>query len=87
MLVEEESEKLEEKETPTPLKPDLKEYKPLLPFSSRLKSSKCEREYEDIMEIFRKVEVNIPLLYIIQHIPRYAKFLKNLCVSKKKNEI
>ena len=90
MLVEEESEKLEEKETPTLPKPILKEYKPLPPFSSRLKSAKHERDDEDIMEILHKVEVNIPLLDVIKHIPRYAKFLKILCVSKKKikfNEI
>nr|KAJ0200956.1 hypothetical protein LSAT_V11C600335540 [Lactuca sativa] len=85
--VEEESEKLEEKETPTLPKPILKEYKPLPPFPSRLKSTKRERDDEDIMEILHKVEVNIPLLDVIKHIPRYAKFLRILCVSKKKNEI
>ncbi|KAL7617721.1 hypothetical protein Lser_V15G04300 [Lactuca serriola] len=84
VLVEEESEKLEEKETPTLPKPILKEYKPLPPFPSRLKSTKHERADEDIMDIFRKVEVNIPLLDVIKHIPCYAKFLKELCVSKKK---
>nr|KAJ0204327.1 hypothetical protein LSAT_V11C500294860 [Lactuca sativa] len=57
VLVEEESEKLEEKETPTLPKPILKEYKPLPPFSSRLKSTKHERDDEDIMEILHKVEI------------------------------
>nr|KAJ0216266.1 hypothetical protein LSAT_V11C300150570 [Lactuca sativa] len=50
---------MEENETPTPVQPNLKEYKPLLPFPSRLKKSKCEREDEDIMEIFRNVEIFI----------------------------
>ncbi|XP_076954249.1 uncharacterized protein LOC143628580 [Bidens hawaiensis] len=36
------------------------------------------------METFRKVEVNIPLLDAIKQVPRYAKFLKELCTSKKK---
>ncbi|XP_023769799.1 uncharacterized protein LOC111918358 [Lactuca sativa] len=90
VLVEEESENLEEKETPTLPKPILKEYKPLPPLPSRLKSTKRERDDEYIMVILRKAKVNIPLLDIIQHIPHYAKFLKNLCKSKKKmkfNEI
>ena len=36
------------------------------------------------METFRKVEVNIPLLDAIKQIPRYAKFLKELCTNKRK---
>ncbi|XP_076943750.1 uncharacterized protein LOC143614111 [Bidens hawaiensis] len=36
------------------------------------------------METFRKVEVNIPLLDAIKQVPRHAKFLKELCTSKKK---
>ncbi|KAI3511713.1 hypothetical protein L1887_18870 [Cichorium endivia] len=60
------------------------------PFPSRLKNTKKEREEQEIMETFRKVEVNIPLLDAIKQVPRYAKFLKELCTSKKKlkgNEI
>jgi len=30
------------------------------------------------------VELNIPLLDAIKHIPRYAKFLKELCTHKRK---
>ena len=43
-----------------------------------------------MLEIFRKVEVNIPLLDSIRQVPMYAKFLKELCTSKEKlkdNEI
>ncbi|RDX83351.1 hypothetical protein CR513_35731, partial [Mucuna pruriens] len=34
--------------------------------------------------MFRKVEINIPLLDVIKQIPKYAKFLKELCVHKRK---
>ncbi|RDY10788.1 hypothetical protein CR513_04637, partial [Mucuna pruriens] len=34
--------------------------------------------------MFRKVEINIPLLDTIMQIPKYAKFLKELCVHKRK---
>ncbi|XP_065854963.1 uncharacterized protein [Euphorbia lathyris] len=54
------------------------------PFPSRLAKSKREKEERDIFETFRKVEVNIPLLDAIKQIPRYAKFLKELCVNKTK---
>ena len=39
---------------------------------------------KEILETFRKVEVNIPLLDAIKQIPRYAKFLKELCTHKRK---
>ncbi|RDX99940.1 Retrovirus-related Pol polyprotein, partial [Mucuna pruriens] len=34
--------------------------------------------------MFRKVEINIPLLHAIKQIPKYAKFLKELCIHKRK---
>ncbi|XP_027072003.1 uncharacterized protein [Coffea arabica] len=39
---------------------------------------------KEILEAFRKVAINIPLLDTIKQVPKYAKFLKNLCVKKKK---
>ena len=38
----------------------------------------------EILETFRKVEVNIPLLDAIKQIPIYAKFLKELCTHKRR---
>jgi hypothetical protein len=57
---------------------------PLLPFPSRFAKSKKEEQEKEIIEMFRKVEVNIPLLDAIKQVPRYAKFLKELCTSKRK---
>ncbi|XP_031282520.1 uncharacterized protein LOC116141123 [Pistacia vera] len=54
------------------------------PFSTRLTKSKKEEEEKEILETFRKVEVNIPLLDAIKQVPRYAKFLKELCTNKRK---
>ncbi|RDY05585.1 hypothetical protein CR513_10561, partial [Mucuna pruriens] len=34
--------------------------------------------------MFRKVEINIPLLDAIKQVPKYAKFLKELCIHKQK---
>ena len=33
------------------------------------------------MDTFRKVQVNIPFLDAIKQVPRYAKFLKELCTN------
>ncbi|XP_071916696.1 uncharacterized protein [Coffea arabica] len=54
------------------------------PFPSRLAKSKKQEQEQEILDTFRKVEVNIPLLDAIKQIPRYAKFLKELCTGKKK---
>ncbi|XP_040940671.1 uncharacterized protein [Gossypium hirsutum] len=54
------------------------------PFPGRLARDKKEKEEKEILETFRKVEVNIPLLDAIKQIPRYAKFLKELCTSKRR---
>jgi hypothetical protein len=35
-----------------------------------------------MMEVFKQVKINIPLLDAIQQVPAYAKFLKDLCTQK-----
>ncbi|CAN6700765.1 unnamed protein product [Malus baccata var. baccata] len=55
-----------------------------VPFPSRFKQTKKEEAEKDILETFRKVQVNIPLLDAIKQVPRYAKFLKELCTTKKR---
>ncbi|CAN6547132.1 unnamed protein product [Malus baccata var. baccata] len=55
-----------------------------VPFPSRFKQTKKEETEKDILETFRKVQVNIPLLDAIKQVPRYAKFLKELCTTKKR---
>ena len=54
------------------------------PFPSRFEKTKRENEEKEILDTFRNVQVNIPLLDVIKQIPRYAKFLKELCTNKKK---
>ncbi|CAN6695157.1 unnamed protein product [Malus baccata var. baccata] len=53
-----------------------------VPFPSRLTQAKNDEEEKDILETFRKVHVNIPLLDAIKQIPKYAKFLKKLCTTR-----
>ena len=35
-----------------------------------------------ILNTFKKVEINIPLLDAVRQIPKYAKFFKELCTHK-----
>jgi hypothetical protein len=54
---------------------------PLFPVSS-FRSKKKDKEKE-ILKVFKKVELNIPLLDAIKKISKYAKFLKELCTTKR----
>ncbi|XP_051148712.1 uncharacterized protein LOC127263641 [Andrographis paniculata] len=53
-------------------------------FPSRLAKPIKPKRDNEILEFFRKVELNIPLLDAIHQIPKYAKFLKELCTNKRK---
>ncbi|XP_023738317.1 uncharacterized protein LOC111886310 [Lactuca sativa] len=85
-IVVEEATKEEKKEDKTTeKKPFVTESKATpAPFPERLKSTKKEWEESEIMQMFQKVHINIPLLEDIKQVARYARFLKDLCVSKKK---
>ncbi|RDX73489.1 hypothetical protein CR513_46901, partial [Mucuna pruriens] len=56
---------------------------PLL-FRSRTISARKPDSDDELLKMFRKVEINIPLLNAIKQIPKYAKFLKELCVHKRR---
>ncbi|CAN6567584.1 unnamed protein product [Malus baccata var. baccata] len=55
-----------------------------VPFPSRFKQTKKEEAEKDILETFRKMQVNRPLLDAIKQVPRYAKFLKELCTTRRR---
>ncbi|CAN6554889.1 unnamed protein product [Malus baccata var. baccata] len=54
------------------------------PFPRKFMQSKKDESDNDILDTFRKVQVNIPLLDAIKQVPKYAKFLKELCTTRKR---
>ncbi|KAG8649366.1 hypothetical protein MANES_08G079611v8 [Manihot esculenta] len=54
------------------------------PFPKRFERIQKEKEEKEILETFRKVEINIPLLDAVKQISRYVKFLKELCTNRRK---
>jgi hypothetical protein len=61
-------------------------YTPKPPFPSRLAELKEEEQGKEILDTFKKVQVNIPLLDAVKQIPKYEKFLKELCTNKRKKK-
>ncbi|XP_074277677.1 uncharacterized protein LOC141601307 [Silene latifolia] len=60
---------------------------PEVPFPNALKRTHHFEHDKDIYEVFQKCEVNIPLLNLLKSIPKYAKFLKELCTIKRNNKL
>jgi hypothetical protein len=58
-------------------------FKNIPPFPVSSSRSKKKEKEEEILEVFKKVELNIPLLDAIKQILKYAKFLKELCTTKR----
>ena len=59
-------------------------YTSVVPFPQRLQKAKKEEQFSKFLEIFKKIEINIPFAEAINQIPNYAKFLKEILSKKKK---
>ena len=65
------------------LEEDEMKYRIPPPFPQALKGKKKETQQAGILKVLRQVKVNIPLLDLINQVPAYAKFLKDLCTIKR----
>ena len=59
-------------------------YTPAVPFPQRLQKAKKEEQFTKFLEIFKKIEINIPFAEAINQMPNYAKNLKEILSKKKK---
>jgi hypothetical protein len=59
-------------------------YVPKALYPKRLMEPKKSSKFDDIMEMFKHVQINIPFLDAIQQVPSYAKFSrgKRMCQRK-----
>ncbi|KAK2396375.1 hypothetical protein QL285_058032 [Trifolium repens] len=59
-------------------KPEIK-----LPFPQRLKKEKDEKNFGKFLEVFKKLQINIPFAEALEQMPTYAKFMKDI-ISRKR---
>ena len=59
-------------------------YTPSVPFPHRLQKSRTEEQFSKFLDIFKKIEINIPFAEVIIQMPPYAKFLKEILSKKRK---
>ncbi|XP_016168497.1 uncharacterized protein LOC107611044 [Arachis ipaensis] len=76
-----------EAQTPTPSsseeKEALKPYVPKAPYPQRLMKNAKDSQFSKFLEIFKKLQINIPFVEALEQMPLYAKFLKELMTKKK----
>ena len=58
-------------------------FKKILLFSLISFRPNKDNKKKEILEVFKKVEFNISLIDVIKQIPKYTKFLKELCTTKR----
>ncbi|KAG9449960.1 hypothetical protein H6P81_009925 [Aristolochia fimbriata] len=57
-----------------------------LPYPARAKKDKLEDKFSKFIDIFKKLEINIPFVEALMQMPQYAKFLKEVLLGKRKIE-
>ena len=55
-----------------------------MPFPQRLQKAKREEQFSRFLDIFKKIEINIPFAEVINQMPIYVKFLKKILNKKRK---
>lgn len=60
---------------------------PPIPFPGRLQKTKLDQAFKEIYNILLKLNVSLPFLEVIEKIPAYAKFFKELNSKARKKEL
>ena len=53
-------------------------------FPQRLEKSKIDDQFSKFLNMFKKMEVNIPFAEALTQMPHYAKFMKDILSKKRK---
>ena len=59
-------------------------YNPLVPFPIRLQKAKLEEHFSRFLNMFKKIDINIPFSEALTQRPQYEKFMKYILSKKRK---
>ena len=48
-----------------------------IPYPQWLKKGKLEKQFAKFLDIFKKLQINIPFIDALENMPSYVKFMKN----------
>nr|XP_009600328.1 uncharacterized protein LOC104095814 [Nicotiana tomentosiformis] len=58
--------------------------RPPPPFPQRLQKVKDNAAYKKFLDILKQVQINIPLVDILQEVPKYAKYIKDIVANTRR---
>ena len=65
-------------------KEEVKAYEPQVPFPQRLQKARLEEQFSRFLDMFKKIEINIPFSEALTQMPLHAKFMKKILRRKRK---
>ena len=63
---------------------EVKDDNPQVPFLQRLQKAKLEEKFSEFLNMFKKIEINIPFSEALTQMPHNAKFMKDILSRKRK---
>ena len=72
-------EETEAKDRPAMIEPTT----PIL-YSQLLKKNTLDKQLTKFMEVFKKLNINIPFAYVLEQMPSYVKFMKDILSKKRR---
>ena len=67
-------------------KPVTQDPPPLIPYPQRLRKSKLDKKFTKFMEVFKKLQINIPFADALEQMLTYVKFMKDILSKKRRLE-
>ena len=56
----------------------------VVPFPQRLQKAKMEEQFFRFLDVFKKIEINLPFVEALTQMPNYGQFLKDIMSKKRK---
>ena len=65
---------------------EAKDHQPIAPilYPQRLKKNKLDKQLTKLMEVFKKLHINIPFADALKQMPSYVKFMKDILSQKRR---
>ncbi|KAL5544829.1 hypothetical protein UlMin_008613 [Ulmus minor] len=58
----------------------------IVPFPQRLRKKNLDNQFSKFLSIFKSLHINLPFVEMLEQMPKYAKFLKDVLSNKRKLE-
>ncbi|KAL5564233.1 hypothetical protein UlMin_027397 [Ulmus minor] len=58
-----------------------------VPFPQRLRKQNLDKQFSKFIDIFKSLHINLPFVDMLEQMPKYAKFLKEVLSNKRRLEV